>query len=118
MYSRGGPKLGPCLARVRRMQKAAAKDARFGAHFTQIVTFSAAAEEMKRGKVVALWSLLVHAPATRWPHTGGTASLASASLSPTRYQGIGVPPLSLRDFMRTFCTTYFALFDAVVKKSQ
>ena len=31
----------PCLARVRREPKAAAKEARFGAHFTQIVRFSA-----------------------------------------------------------------------------
>jgi hypothetical protein len=31
--------LGPCLARVRREQKAAAKDARFGAHFTRMYRF-------------------------------------------------------------------------------
>jgi hypothetical protein len=40
-----GPKLGPCLAWVRRMQKAAAKDARFGGHVTQIVTFSACSSQ-------------------------------------------------------------------------
>ena len=33
--------LDPCLARVRREQRAAAKCARFGVHFTQIITFSA-----------------------------------------------------------------------------
>ena len=41
-----GPKLGLCLAWVRKTQKAAsfkaaAKDARFGAYFTQIVRFPA-----------------------------------------------------------------------------
>ena len=43
---RGSPrfraKLNPCLARMRREQKAASKGARFGVHFTQIVTFPAA----------------------------------------------------------------------------
>jgi hypothetical protein len=34
----------PVLARVRREQKAASKDARFGAHFTQMYTFSAAVQ--------------------------------------------------------------------------
>ena len=37
----GISELDPCLARVRREQKAASKGARFGVHFTQIVTFSA-----------------------------------------------------------------------------
>ena len=32
--------LDPCLAWVRRTQKAAAKSARFGVHFTQIMSFS------------------------------------------------------------------------------
>ena len=36
-----GSELDPCLAWVRREQKAAANEARFGAHFTQIVRFSA-----------------------------------------------------------------------------
>jgi hypothetical protein len=32
----GGPGLDPCLVWVQRQQKAAAKDARFGGHFTHI----------------------------------------------------------------------------------
>jgi hypothetical protein len=38
---RRGFGIDPCLARVRREQKAAVKDARFGAHFTQMYRFSA-----------------------------------------------------------------------------
>ena len=46
-----GPELGPCLAWVRRMQKAAAKDARFGAHFTQIGTFPAYTIQAARNQI-------------------------------------------------------------------
>ena len=35
-----GAEFDPCLAWVRREQKAAAKEAKFGAHFTQIVRYS------------------------------------------------------------------------------
>jgi hypothetical protein len=36
-----GSELDPCLAWVQREQKAATNEAKFGAHFTQIVRFSA-----------------------------------------------------------------------------
>src|SRR5436305_14908679 len=53
----GIPELDPCLAWVQREQKAAAKVARFGAHFTQIITFSAKCSSREpRGFLVMLGS--------------------------------------------------------------
>jgi hypothetical protein len=41
IWRRRDSELDPCVARVRRTQKAASKSARFGVHFTQMYSFPA-----------------------------------------------------------------------------